>query len=387
MAFKMWLVSGLAVIALAATSCLGPQAAAQQITQSGAAAEIENLVESIYTEVNFSIVNIEVLLPSSGISIFPPGHPNVSPTPGGAPLDSALGSGIVFDSSGDILTNNHVVDGATRITVTFHDGTTVDATLVGADPDSDLAVVKVNVPASQLHPITIADSSQLKVGQLAIAIGNPFGLQGTMTVGFVSSLGRVLPNNSNNVGPSYSIPGIIQTDASINPGNSGGALLDDSGKLMGVTYSIDTSSGSSSGVGFAIPSSIVQQVVPALIKTGHYDHPWLGVSIASMDPDLAAAMNLPASQKGALVETLMPGSPADKAGLQASQTQATISGQSVNVGGDIITAYNGQAIKTSDDIITDLAMSGVVGQTITLTVLRAGKTMDVHVALEARPAS
>ena len=402
MAFKMWLVSGLAVIALAATSCVGQiispspapssaasqsQAPAQQISQSGAAAEIENLVESIYSQVNFSVVNIEVLLPSSGISIFPPGHPNVSPTPGGAPLDSALGSGIVFDSSGDILTNNHLVDGATRITVTFHDGTTVDATLVGADPDSDLAVVKVNVPASQLHPIIIADSSHLKVGQLAIAIGNPFGLQGTMTVGFVSSLGRVLPNNPNNVGPSYSIPDIIQTDASINPGNSGGALLDDSGKLMGVTYAIDTSSGSSSGVGFAIPSSIVQQVVPALIKTGHYDHPWLGVSLASTAPDLAAAMNLPASQKGALVETLMPGSPADTAGLQASQMQTTINGQSVNVGGDTITAYNGQAIKTSDDIITDLARTGVVGQTITLTVLRAGKTMQVQVTLQARPTS
>jgi serine protease Do len=285
------------------------------------------------------------------------------------------------------VTNNHVVAGATRITVTFYDGTTVDATLVGTDPDSDLAVIKVDMLASQLHPVKIADSNQLKVGQLAIAIGNPFGLQGTMTVGFVSSLGRVLPNNSTALGPSYSIPDIIQTDASINPGNSGGALLDSSGMLMGVTYAIDTNSGSSSGVGFAIPSSIVQQVAPALIKNGHYDHPWLGVSITSMNPDLASAMNLPSNQKGALVQSVTTGSPAEKAGLQASQQQVTINGLPGKVGGDIITAYNNQEVKTTDDLITDLARSGVVGQTITLSILRGGKTVQVQLTLTARPTS
>jgi S1-C subfamily serine protease len=168
-----------------------------------------------------------------------------------------------------------VVDGATRITVTFYDGTTLEAKLVGTDPDSDLAVINVNTSAVQLKPVSMADSTRVKVGQLAIAIGNPFGLQGTMTVGFISGVGRLLPANENAVGPSYSIPDIIQTDAAINPGNSGGILLDGTGKVIGVTSSIATTSGTSAGVGFAIPSTIVQQVVPALIKTGHYDHPLL----------------------------------------------------------------------------------------------------------------
>ncbi len=211
-----------------------------------------------------------------------------------------MGSGFIWDNAGDLVTNYHVVSGSDRITVTFSDGSTVPATLVGADPDSDLAVIKVNAPAQQLQPVIMADSTQLKVGQLAIAIGNPFGLQGTMTVGFISGLGRLVPTNENALGPTYSIPDIIQTDASINPGNSGGVLLDDTGKVIGVTQSIATTSGSSSGVGFAIPSAIVQQVIPALIKTGHYDHPYLGVSVTSMNPDLAAAMNLPSNQSGAL---------------------------------------------------------------------------------------
>jgi S1-C subfamily serine protease len=357
--------------------------------QPGSVSAIESTVEAIYAQVNPSVVNISVLLSSLGSSALPPNHPSVTPTPtpGSPPLGSAQASGFVWDTNGDIITNNHVVDGASRITVTFYDGTTVDATLVGTDPDSDLAVIKVNVPASQLHPVKVADSNQLKVGQLAIAIGNPFGLQGTMTVGFISGLGRVLPANSSALAPSYSIPDIIQTDASINPGNSGGVLLDASGLVMGITFAIDTNSGSSAGVGFAIPSAIIQQVAPSLINTGHYDHPWLGLSITSLDPDLAAAMNLPAGQRGALVMTVTAGGPADKAGLQASNNQVTINGLPATVGGDVITAFNGQEVKTSDDLISVLAREGVVGQKATLTILRGGKEMQVTVTLGARPAS
>ena len=346
------------------------------VSSTGSLAGIEAAVESIYDRTNQSVVNIQVVL---------------QPTPS-SPGGGALGSGFVWDSEGDIVTNNHVVDGATRITVTFYDGTTFDASLVGTDVDSDLAVIKVNagdVRANglNLQPVTMGDSTTLKVGQIAVAIGNPFGLQGTMTVGFVSALGRLLPTNQTGVGPSYSIPDVVQTDAAINPGNSGGILLDGNAMVIGVTNSIDTTSGTNSGVGFAIPSAIVKQVVPALIQTGHYDHPYLGISIISMDPDIAAAMTLPATQRGALVETVTAGGPADKAGIQASNDQVTVNGQQIGVGGDVIIAYNGQTVKSSDDLITYLARSGVVGQTITLTVLRGGNQVQVQVTVGVRPAS
>ncbi len=342
---------------------------ALQSTVPGSAADIQSVTESAYAAVNPSVVNIEVILPSSPTN------------PGGG----ASGSGFVWDTNGDIVTNNHVVDGATSITVTFFDGTIVDAALVGNDADSDLAVIKVDPAAGQLRPVVMADSTKLKVGQLAIAIGNPFGLQGTMTVGFVSALGRLLPADRTGTGPNYSISDVIQTDASINPGNSGGVLLDDSGQVIGVTNSIDTTTGTSSGVGFAIPSATVQRVVPALIKSGHYDHPYLGISVGSVTPDLAKAMNLPITQRGALVGSVTAGSPADKAGLKGGQTSVTINGQQVSVGGDVIIAFNGQAVKSSDDLVTLLERSGIVGQSATLKVLRGGAQIDVQVTLGARP--
>ena len=373
------IVSALIILMLIFAGCTSQKVAttptirstSPQSSAAGSIADIEATLESVYAQNNPSVVNIQVILPATLDNV------------GGA----ALGSGFVWDNSGHIVTNNHVVDGATSITVTFYDGTIVQASLVGADPDSDLAVIKVNTNDVQLHPVTMADSTQLQVGQLAIAIGNPFGLQGTMTVGFVSSLGRLLPTNENVAGPTYSISDIIQTDAAINPGNSGGVLLDDTGKVIGVTSSIATTSGTSAGVGFAIPSAIVQQVVPALINTGHYDHPYLGVSVISLSPDIASAMNLLSSQRGALVETVTTGSPADKAGLQASQNQVTINGQQLFVGGDVVVAYNDQAVKSSDDLVTFLARSGSVGQTVTLTILRDGKQTQVQVTLGVRPSS
>ena len=332
---------------------------------------LETTLETVYSNVNPSVVNIQVTLGPKA-SIF-----------GGV----ALGSGFVWDTKGNIITNNHVVDGATRITVTFYDGTVVDANLAGTDADSDLAVIQVNPDGLSLQPVTMGDSTTLQVGQLAIAIGNPFGLQGTMTAGFVSGLGRLLPANQNAVGPSYSIPDVIQTDAAINPGNSGGVLLDDSGAVIGITQSIATTSGSSAGVGFAIPSAIIKQVIPALISTGHYDHPYLGLSLTTLNPDLAGAMNLAPNQHGALIQSVAVGGPADKAGLKASSDTTTINGQQVSVGGDVIIGYNGQTIKSSDDLITYLARTGAVGQTVTLNVLRGGKQIQVQVTLGLRPSS
>jgi serine protease Do len=350
---------------------------------AGPLAAYEAVLEQIYAQVNPSVVNIGIVeMPTPATTI--PGLPFSPPD---QQFSQALGSGFVWDNQGNIVTNNHVVTNASSITVTFYDGTTVPGKVVGTDSDSDLAVINVQMPSLPISPIQMADSSQLKVGQLAIAIGNPFGLQGTMTTGIISGLGRILPTNQDAVGASYSIPDIIQTDAAINPGNSGGVLLDDTGKVIGVTSSIATTSGASAGVGFAIPAAIVQQVVPSLIKTGHYDHPYLGLSLITLDPDLATAMNLQASQRGALVETVVAGGPGDKAGLKASQKSVTINGQQINVGGDVIIAFNGQVVNSSDDLITFLARSGIIGQSITLTVLRGGQQTQVQVTLGTRPAS
>jgi S1-C subfamily serine protease len=296
------------------------------------------------------------------------------------------GSGFVWDKQGHIITNNHVVAGADKISVTFYDGATLSGTVVGTDPDSDLAVVQVQAPADRLQPVQLADSTKIQVGQLAVAIGNPFALQGTMTVGFVSALGRLLPVESNNSqGPSYSIPDVIQTDASINPGNSGGVLVNDQGQVIGVTSAIISPVDASAGIGFAIPSAIVQKVVPMLIKSGHYEHPWLGVSGLSLNPDLAQAMSLKTDQRGALVAEVVPGSPADDAGLHGSDRQVQIDGQDARVGGDVIVAIDGQPVKTFDDVVTYLARATEVGQKITLTMLRQGKEQTIQVTLTARP--
>ena len=335
-----------------------------------ALADIEATLEQIYDMANPSVVNIGVVIGSNSTS-----------------PEEALGSGFVWDKAGHIVTNNHVIADADTITITFHDGTVVPGKLVGADPDSDLAVVKVDMPADHLQPLSMGDSTRLRVGQVVIAIGNPFGLQGTMTVGFISALGRLVPTDNNVLGATYNIPDIIQTDASLNPGNSGGVLLDDTGKVIGITQSMTSTSGSSAGVGFAIPSAIVQQVVPALIRTGHYDHPYLGIGVVSMTPSLATAMNLSANQRGTIVGSITKGGPADKAGLKASQTRVTINGQTVLVGGDVIIAYNDQVVKSSDDLITFLGRSGTIGQTVTLTVLRDGKQVKVPVTIGARPVS
>ena len=348
----------------------------------GSLSGLESTLEDIYTQVNPAVVNISVVQKQDTTLGGLPDSPFSTPQ-----YSAALGSGFLWDKTGNIVTNNHVIADADNITVTFYDGTEVPGKVIGTDSDSDLAVVKVDMPALQIQPVTLADSTQLKVGQLAIAIGNPFGLEGTMTVGIVSGLGRVISANENAVGPSYSIPDVVQTDAAINPGNSGGVLLDATGRLIGVTNSIETTSGTSAGVGFAIPSAIVQKVVPALITTGHYDHPYLGTSILTLNAAIAGAMNLPSNQRGALIESVTAGSPADKAGLRASKNSITINDQQIFVGGDVVIAYNGEAVKSTDDLITLLARSGTVGAKVTLTVLRDGKQVQVEVTLGLRPSS
>jgi serine protease Do len=365
-----------------------PQSQTGTINQSEAIAASQGTFETIYEQVNPSVVNIRVTAQVSQAQspfrfFFGQQAPDQSQT------QEALGSGFVLDTDGHIVTNNHVVDGADTINVTFQDGTTVPAKVVGTDPDSDLAVIKVdNVAVDRLHPVQFADSTQVKVGQLAVAIGNPFGLEGTMTVGIVSALGRALSGDSTDgQGGSYSIPDVIQTDAAINPGNSGGVLVDDSGRVIGVTSAIVSSTNSSAGIGFAIPSIIVQKVAPRLIADGHYDHPRLGISGISLNSELATAMKLNADQRGALVVEVQSGGPADKAGLKGSTQDVTIENQNTRVGGDIIIGIDGHPINSFDDLSTYLARYTDVGQTITVTVLRGSKTEDISITLDARTTS
>ena len=371
------------------------QASSQETTSQAAQAPdasqvldvLQNRLSQIYDQVNPSVVNIQMTLSSSGQSFGLPSIPGMPSLPNQTPRQHGLASGFVWDTNGYIVTNNHVVDGASEVTVTFYDGTTVSAKVVGTDPNSDLAVIKVDLPADQLHPIQVADSTGLKVGQLAVAIGNPFGLEGTMTVGFVSALNRSLPVDSTSLIGSYTIPDIIQTDAPINPGNSGGVLVNDEGKLIGVPTAIESSSGSNSGIGFAVPSAIVQKVVPALIDKGTVEYSWLGITGVTLTSDLAGAMDLGRDQRGVLVIQVTADSPAEKAGLQGSNTQVDLNGEQAQVGGDVITAIGGQPVKQFEDLATYLVGSTSVGDKVTLTILRDGKEQTVEATLAARPAT
>ncbi|HOT92510.1 MAG TPA: trypsin-like peptidase domain-containing protein [Anaerolineae bacterium] len=343
--------------------------------------DLQATLNSIYERVNPSVVSIQV---TQKVSM--PQMPFYGFTPQTEEqYQQSAGSGFVWDKQGYIVTNNHVVADADKINVQFYDGTIVQAELVGTDADSDLAVLKVDVPAGQLHPVTLADSTQVRVGQLAVAIGNPFGLENTMTVGFISAIGRSLPVNSESTsGARYTIPDIIQTDAPINPGNSGGVLVNEKGEVIGVPSAIISPVGASAGIGFAIPSATVAKVVPVLIEEGKYTHAWLGISGMTLTPDIAQAMGLDKNQRGALVISVQEDSPARKAGLRGSDGQITVDGQTLPTGGDVIIALAGNRINTFDDLVAALARFSA-GDTVTLTVIRDGKTHDLKVTLGARP--
>lgn len=364
-----------------------PDDSSRVVTTSGdVLTALQDTLGQIYEIVNPSVVYIQVTLrsemPNLGNFEWPEGF--------GVPeqFDStAQASGFVWDEEGHIVTNNHVVEDATEITVVFSDGTTLDAEVVGTDPDSDLAVIRVDATPDLLQPVQLSDSNDVKVGQLAVAIGNPFGLEGTMTVGFVSAIGRSIPVNTRTAigGARFSIPDIIQTDAPINPGNSGGVLVNDDGLVIGVPTAIETSSGQNAGIGYAVPSAIVQQVVPSLIADGTVQHPWIGISGTSLNSVLAEAMGFDAGQRGALVLTVTGGSPAETAGLRGSTRTVEINGQEAQVGGDVIVGIGDRAVDEFDDLISYLAQSVGVGDTITLTLLRDGQETKVDVTLAARP--
>lgn len=302
----------------------------------------------------------------------------------GNPLESQssrLGSGFIYDDQGHIVTNNHVIDGADTVDVTFVDGNTYSAKVIGKDAFSDLAVLKItdNVTDEQLSPLPIGNSSKLEVGDQVIAIGNPFGLSNTLTSGIVSQVGRLLPNN----GAGFSIPNVIQTDAAINPGNSGGPLLNMQGEVIGVNSAIKSTTGDFAGVGFAIPSSTLKKIVPALIEKGQYSHPYLGISGASIGPELVQKLSLAKNFKGVLISSTVPGGPAANAGVQGT----TVDRQGdVTKRGDIITAIDGQAVKRIEDVIMYIEEHKSVGDKVTLTMDRDGSPATVSVELGARPA-
>ncbi len=290
-----------------------------------------------------------------------------------------VGSGFVFDKKGHIITNAHVVKDANKVVVTFLDGRSYNAEIIGTDEYTDLAVIKVNADLALLHPLLIGDSSNLKVGEGIAAIGNPFGLSGSMTSGIVSQIGRLLPTDNQ-----YNIPDVIQTDAAINPGNSGGPLLNMRGEIVGINTAIQSNTGEFTGVGFAIPSQTVAKIIPTLVEKGEYKHPWIGISGRDIDPDMAKALNLN-DAIGFLVITVVEDSPAFDAGLIGSDKTIEVDGVNYPVGGDIILAVDGIEVRKIDDILIHLQRAKSVGDEMNLEVLRDGRTTNITIILQERP--
>lgn len=297
------------------------------------------------------------------------------------PTGRSLGSGFVYDVSGHIITNNHVVEDSQKTTVTFLDGTSYNAKIIGTDPFTDLAVIQVDVNPSLLHPLPLGDSSSLRVGEQVAAIGNPFGLSGSMTSGIVSQLGRLLSTPGI---ASFSIPDVIQTDAAVNPGNSGGPLLNMKGQVIGINTAIQSGTGEFAGIGFAVPSNTISKIVPILIKNGKYQHPWLGISGVDIDPDLANILGLQ-DTRGLLVVSVVKDSPAEKVGLHGSSETKEIDGIKYQIGGDVILSVDHKDVRKIDDILIHLQREKKVGDTIDLEILREGRVTNFELILEERP--
>ncbi len=340
-------------------------------TPTGSIAALDATLTDLYRQVAPGVVAIRVYTDNGG----------------------GQGSGFVYDKDGHIVTNYHVVQGADKIEVDFLSGYKAWAHVVGTDKDSDIAVIKVeDTPADELHPIPLADSDKVQVGQIAIAMGNPFGLKGTMTVGVVSALGRTLPSEHESQQGGYFTTGdTIQTDAPINPGNSGGPLLDLQGRVIGVNRAIRTTNfvlgePTNTGIGFAVPSNIVKRVVPVLIKEGHYDYPYLGISsLDDLSLEDIERLGLPKTG-GAYIIAVVPGSPADKAGLKGAEAFGEENNaDALPRGGDLIVAVDGHPVREFNDLLHYLFTYTSPGDTVTLTVLRDGKQMDIDLTLGKRP--
>ncbi len=351
-----------------------PVTTPQPVNFTGAVLQSDKVYSDIYTQVSPSVVSINVVANASNSTADPLGQQ-------GGQI-SGTGTGFVIDTNGDIVTNNHVVDGATRIEVNFFDGSIYRGQIVGVDHDSDLAVIKVDRPADQLHPVTLGDSSQLFIGENVAAIGSPFNQPWTMTTGIVSALNRTIDSLGQ-----FRIGSVIQTDAAINPGNSGGPLVDLKGEVVGVNSQILSQSRSSSGIGFAIPSNLVKRVSQAIIQNGHVDYSYLGIQGTDVNLYYMDALNLPSNARGVVVSAVETGGPAAKAGLHNASNPKTIDGVDVPTSADIITAVNGTPVTSMDSLISYLANQTKPGDTVQMTVVRDGsQEMTIPVTLSPRPA-
>lgn len=333
----------------------------------------QKVLADLYDAVAPSVVSIQVVTSISQTDL-------PFQFPGGEGIPSAgQGSGFIYDNEGHIVTNNHVVEGADEITVLFTNGFWADAEIVATDPQADLAVLKVDPPEDfDWQPLPLAAPDTLRVGHFVIALGNPFGLDSTMTTGIVSALGR-----GQRIGDGetrYTLPEIIQTDAAINPGNSGGPLINLNGEVVGVNFAIQSSVRSNSGVGFTIPISIVQRVVPALIEDGEFRYSFLGISGSQIGPFTARELELPANRLGVYVSRAVEGGPSEEAGLRGDSGQGQTNGD-----GDIITAIDGKIVRTFEDLVGYLVTETSPGDTVTITALRDGESIDFDVTLVDRP--
>lgn len=340
--------------------------------ETEAAYALEAQVVAVYETVSSAVVNIT----SRGYSM----DMFMQPMP-----QQGSGSGFVYDDTGNIVTNFHVIEGAEELLVMLVDGQVFEAQLVGTDPTNDLAVIKIDAGVDLPEPMPLADSDQLVVGQFVLAIGNPFGLDQTLTTGVISALGRIIESPQDN----RFIGEAIQTDAAINPGNSGGPLLDLQGRVIGVNSQIISPSRASAGIGFAVPSNTVRRVVPELISRGFYPHVWIGTQMFPLTPAVTrilreADMDIPVNS-GLLVVETVPGAPADRAGLRGASQVVRIGGVQVPVGGDIIIAIDGQPIANFEEFTVYLETQKLVGETIEVTIIRDGAEQIITLTLEARP--
>ena len=341
--------------------------------------KLYNRLESLEESITYTTVTKTVIATSPVTEIYEQVKDSVVLIRATSYYGTSLGSGFVYDKLGHIITNNHVIEGSYSITVTFLDGTSLAASVVGTDPYSDIAVLKVRPDVVTLKPLKLGNSSELMIGEQIVAVGSPFGLAGSVTTGIVSQKGRLLETTYG-----YSIPGVIQFDAAVNPGNSGGPLLNMKGEVVGITTAIESPISGFVGVGYAIPSTIIARVVPALIEKGSYVHSWIGITGTNMNEEIAEAMKVNVT-KGVLITDVASGSPADRAGLRGGDRVVRIGGQTIKIGGDIIIAINGIPIKTIEEILTYLEEKTSPGDVIVFSVLRGTEILQIRVVLGERP--
>ena len=351
------------------------------LTPQDIVAAQDQVLREIYDDVLPSVVLIRVAR-NLGTLAERPQIPDIPGIPEDF-FERTGGTGFVWDDQGHIITNHHVVTEADRVIVTLPNRVEMEAEFVGSDPDSDLAVVKVDDPDGFLKPVTLGDSDEVYMGQLAVALGNPFGQQFSITTGIISGIGRTIRSGHS----PFSIPEVLQTDAPINPGNSGGPLLDRNGHVIGVNTQIISRAGVNSGIGFAVPIEIAKQVVPALISDGEYQYSWLGISGTSLFPDVAEAMDLPRRTRGALVIEVVRDGPAEDAGLEGSEATLELEGLELPMGGDIIVAIDGEPVDTIDDVIAYLVANTKPNQEVVMDIIREGNPVQLTVELGKRPGS